>query len=316
MTQDRQISQHHSSSDKAPGDSGELGRPALLATIPPTGLLLLAILSIQIGAGLATQLFATLGADGTVALRIIFSAILLGLAARRRVRTFGRTFLSNWKLLLVFGLCIAAMNFFFYQAIARIPLGAAVALEFIGPLGVAVLASRRLIHFAWVSLAALGILLLSPFTGAELDSLGITFAFVAGAAWALFIILARRVGGRVSGNDGLAIGMIVAGISMIPFAMPVASHVISDPIILLGALGVALLSTTFPFTLEFEALKRISTRTYGVMVSVEPAVAAVVGTILLGERIGVQGMIAITCVVVAAIGIAVADEGTPPPDNR
>lgn len=154
------------------------------------------------------------------------------------------------------------MNFFFYQAIARIPLGAAVAFEFIGPLSVAVLASRRLIHFAWVTLAALGIVLLSPFTGAELDSLGIMFALLAGTAWAFFIILARRAGDRVSGNDGLAIGMIIAAISMIPFAVPVV-----------------------------------------------PVVAALVGALLLGERLGVQGMIAVACVVVAAIGITVTDDG-------
>lgn len=307
MAQDTQALQNQSSENDTPGDSDAVERP-FLGAIPPTGLLLLAILSIQVGAGLATQLFPALGADGTVAVRIIFSALLLGLAARGRVRTFGQTLLANWGLLLAFGLCIAAMNFLFYQAIARIPLGAAVAFEFIGPLSVAVLASRRLVHFAWVSLAALGIILLSPLTGADLDALGIVFALLAGAAWAFFIILARRVGNRVTGNDGLAIGMMVAAISMIPFAAPVVTDLVSDPMILFAAFGVALLSTTLPFTLEFEALKRISARTYGVMVSVEPAVAAMVGALLLGERIGVQGMIAVACVVIAAIGITVSDK--------
>lgn len=309
MTQTTKALKNRSSGNDTEEGTGEVERPVLLGSIPPAGLLLLAILSIQVGAGLATQLFPILGADGTVALRIIFSALLLALVARGRFWTFGQTFVTNWGLLLVFGLCIAAMNFFFYQAIARIPLGAAVAFEFIGPLSVAVLASRRLVHFAWIALAALGIVLLSPFAGAELDSFGIIFALLAGAAWAFFIVLARRVGERVSGNDGLAIGMIVAAISMIPFAVPVVPDLVANPMILLAVTGVALLSTTLPFTLEFEALKRISTRSYGVLVSVEPVVAALVGALLLGERLGVQGMIAVACVVLAAIGITVTDEG-------
>ncbi len=278
-----------------------------MGAIPPTGLLLLAIVSIQLGAAIATQLFPILGSEGTVAIRIIFSALLLGLAARGRVRRFASLFVRDWGLLLAYGLCVAAMNLFFYKAIALIPLGAAVAIEFVGPLGVAALASHRPGHFACVALAALGIVLLTPLAGVNLDSLGIIFALMAGAGWACFIVLSRRVGKQVSGNDGLAIGMSIAALSMIPFAAPVATDLISNPMLLLAGLGVALLSTTLPFTLEFEALKRLSTRTYGVVVSVEPAVAALIGALLLGERIGMQGMVAVACVVVAAICITVTD---------
>ena len=298
-----------SSGDETVGKADDQTSQTVLGAFPPTGLLLLAIISIQLGAGLATHLFPVLGAEGTVAVRIIFSALLLGLAARGRIRTFGQTFVRNWKLLTVYGLCIATMNLFFYQSIALIPLGAAVAIEFAGPLGVAVLASRRLVHFAWVALAALGIVLLSPLAGANLDPLGTLFALLAGVSWAFFIILTRRVANRVPGSDGLAIGMTIAAISMIPFAVPIIPDLISTPMILLAAFGVALLSTTIPFTLEFEALKRMSTRTYGVVVSVEPAVAATMGALLLGERIGVQGMIAVVFIVVAAIGITMSDEG-------
>jgi len=280
---------------------------ALLGAIPPTGQILLAIVSVQVGAGIATQLFPVLGPEGTVAIRILLAALLMTLVMRKKVRSFGRTFVQNWGILLVFGLCIAIMNLFFYKAIALIPLGAAVAFEFIGPLGVAVLSSRRASHFAWVALAALGIVLLSPLTGADLDMFGILFALTAGLAWALFIIVSRRVSSQVSGNDGLVIGMMVAAISMIPFAAPVVTNLISSPSILLLALAVALLSTTIPFTLEFEALKKIPARTYGILVSVEPAVAALVGALLLGERIGIQGMIAVACVVIAAIGITISD---------
>lgn len=284
----------------------------LINSIPPQALVLLSIVAIQVGAAIAIYLFPVLGASGTVAVRIIFSALLLGLAARTSVAILARTVRQHWKLLMIFGLSIAAMNLFFYQAIARIPLGAAVAFEFIGPLGVAALASRRLTHFAWIALAALGIVLLSPLSGVDLDRIGILFALMAGAGWALFIIFAGRVGKLIPGNDGLAIGMAVAALAMIPFAIPVAGTLITNPLILLAGIGVALLSTTIPFTLEFAALKRLPARSYGVLVSLEPGVAALVGALLLGERIGLQGMIAITCVIIAAIGITLADARTPP----
>ncbi len=311
MPSDKHAPGQHSSGPPNSKGPGEHSSARLLDSIPPPGLVLVAIAAIQIGAGLATHLFPILGAEGTVAIRIIFSALLLGLAARGKIRNFGSIFVQNWGLLLAFGLCIAAMNLFFYQALARIPLGAAVAIEFVGPLGVAALASKQMSHFAWVALAAFGIILLSPLTGVDLDTLGIMFALLAGVGWALFIVLAGRVSSRVSGHDGLAIGMAIAAITMLPLAAPVVTDLISDPLVLLAGFGVALLSTTIPFTLEFEALKRMSKRTYGVLVSVEPAVAALVGALLLGERIGIQGMIAVTCVVIAAIGITVTDQRKP-----
>ena len=285
----------------------EPGSGAILSAIPPPGLVLLAITAIQVGAGLATHLFPVLGAEGTVAVRIVLSACLLVVAAGGKVRSFGQTFLRNWVLLAAFGLCVAAMNLFFYQSIARIPLGAAVAIEFIGPLGVAALTSRRVSHFVSVAIAAIGIILLSPLSGTSLDMLGIVFALLAGVGWACFIVLAGQVGKRVPGNDGLATAMIVAAITMIPFFAPVAVDLISDPLILIAGFGVALLSTTIPFTLEFQALKRLSARAYGVLVSLEPAVALLVGAVLLDERIGAQGIVAVTCVVTAAVGITLAE---------
>ncbi len=283
-----------------------------LSTIPPTALVLFAVFSIQLGAGLATQLFPVLGAEGTVAVRIIISALLLVLLTRSSFQSLQSVFRSNIALFLGFGLCIAAMNLFFYMAIDRIPLGPAVAIEFVGPLGVAAFKSKRLIHFAWVSLAALGIILLSPLSGVDLDTLGMLFALLAGAGWASFILLAERVGNQTSGNDGLVIGMLVAATAMMPLALPVSAALFSDWMILLAALGVALLSTTIPFSFEFEALKRLPARNYGILVSVEPAVAALIGALLLGERIGVQGLVAVTCVVVAAIGISLSDKRETP----
>ena len=278
-----------------------------LGSLSPTGLVLFAIFSIQLGAGLAIQLFPVLGAEGTVAIRIIISALLLVLLAGSKLRLLKQIFFQQIGLLLGFGLCMAAMNLFFYMAIDRIPLGAAVAIEFVGPLGVAAIKSKRMIHFVWVSLAALGILLLSPLSGLHLDPVGVAYALLAGAGWALFIVLAERVGKCTSGNDGLVIGMIVAAVAMMPFAIPVTAALFSDSMVLLAAIGVALLSTTIPFSFEFEALKRLPTRNYGILVSIEPAVAALVGALLLGERIGIQGMLAVLCVVVAAIGITLSD---------
>jgi inner membrane transporter RhtA len=278
-----------------------------LKAIPPPGLVLIAIVAIQVGAALAAHLFPTLGAVGTVAIRIIISAFVLVFFARSRIQTFTQTFRENWRLLLGFGLCLAAMNVFFYQAIARIPLATTVAIEFMGPLGVAVLNSKKMSHFAWIALAAIGIALLSPLTGVDLDMVGVMFALMAGIGWALFIVIASRVGQRIPGSDGLAIAMVIAAIVMIPFAIPVLPILVFNPLILFAAIGVALLSTTIPMTLEFEALKHLPARTYGVLVSLEPGVAATVGALLLGERMGVQGMIAVSCVVVAAIGITVTD---------
>ena len=280
---------------------------SFLDSMPPAVLMLIAIISIQVGAAIAKNLFPVLGAEGTVAIRIIFSAILLMLAAASKLKTYPNLLVTNWPLLLTFGICMATMNFFFYMAIDRIPLGTAVAIEFIGPLGVAVYNSRRISHFAWITLAAIGIILLSPMSGIDLDSFGILFALLAGVGWALFIIFAAKLGERMTGNDGLTIGMFIAAIIMIPFATPIIPDLISNPNIILMSFGVALLSTTIPLTLEYRVLKRIQKRTYGVLVSIEPAVATLAGVVLLGEFLGLQGIIAITCIVVAAIGISLSD---------
>ena len=278
-----------------------------LNSVPPHALVMSAVVAIQLGAVLSIKLFPIIGTEGTIAVRIIFSAIILLAISASSIASFSQLFKRNWALLLCFGFCLAAMYFCFYQAIARIPLGAAVAIEFSGPLGIAAITSKRLSHFILVGLAILGIVLLSPLGGASLDGLGVIFALLAGAAWAAFIILTKRVGERVPGNAGLAIGMIVAALAMIPFFVPVSSTVMTNPSVIALGLGVALLATAIPFTFEFEALKRLSARTYGVLVSVEPAVATMIGALLLGERLGMQGMLAVACVVIAAIGITVSD---------
>ena len=199
------------------------------------------------------------------------------------------------------------MNFVFYKAIERIPLGVAVAVEFAGPLSVSAFTSKKRSHLAWVALAALGILLLTPLSGANLDLLGVVFAVFSGVGWGMFAILSRRVSAQLNDNDGLVIGMSLAAVVMIPFVIPVVPVLIAQPEVLLIGIAVALLSTAIPFLLEFKALKKLSATTYGVLVSMEPAVAALVGVILLSERIGLRGLAAVICVVVAAIDITASD---------
>lgn len=283
-----------------------------LNAIPPTALVLLSVFSVQLGAGIATELFPFIGATGTVAVRIIIAAIILALVARIRLLSLKTLIPAHLTLYVGYGLCIAAMNFFFYLSISLLPLGAAVAIEFAGPLGVAAFKSKRLIHFFWVAVAALGILLLTPLTGVSLDPLGILYALIAGSGWALFILLSERVNKFGSGNDSLVIGMTIAAIAMIPFALPVVGTLFINTKLLLLALAVALLSTAIPFSFEFEALKTLPAHNYGILVSVEPAVAALIGALLLGDLIGTQGTIAIACVVAAAVGISFSDKKRQP----
>jgi len=271
-------------------------------------MVLLAVVTIQLGAGVSIHLFPIIGAEGTVAVRLIFSAIILNLFVRRGPRILLNAFVSHWQLLLLFGLCLAMMNFFFYKAIERIPLGVAVAVEFAGPLSVSAFTSKKRSHLAWVALAAIGILLITPFAGAkDLDLLGVVFALCSGVGWGMFAILSRRVSAKLNDNDGLVIGMSLAALVMMPFVVPVIPVFFMQPVVLLVGIAVALLSTAIPFLLEFKALKKLSATTYGVLVSMEPAVAALVGAVLLGERIGIRGLCAVVCVVVAALGVIASD---------
>jgi len=277
-------------------------------SIPPQGLILLAIMAIQIGASVAVQLFPILGIEGTTAVRIVFSAIILGVTVKGKISALWQVFLDNWIILCVFGICMAAMNFFFYKAIDRIPLGAVVAIEFIGPLGLAAVTSNRLIHFIWVGLAAVGIFLLSPLSGANLDKWGVLFALIAGSGWTTFIVLGKKVGKKIVGNNGLVIAMIIASIIMLPFFVQVTDKLLHDPYVLFIGICVALLATSIPFSLEFHALKRLTPRAYGVLISLEPAIAALVGVLILDESIGIRGIIAVVLVVIASIGITFSEK--------
>lgn len=281
---------------------GALSRVA--AAMPPPGLLLVSIVSIQLGAAVAVHLFPSLGPVGTTFLRVGFAAILLIAVARHTISWSARHHAGS---LLLYGVILGAMNLCFYGAIARIPLGIAVAIEFVGPLGLAVITSRRGRDFAWIALAFAGIVLLTPEIGTALDPLGVALAGGAGLGWAGFIVMSRRLGRVMPGSSGLAIAMLVATLVVLPVEIATGGLSSLDGGLLAGALAVAILSTAVPLSLEFEALKRMSARTYGILVTLEPAVAAAVGALLLAQAMGPRAMLAIACVMAAALGVTFSD---------
>lgn len=286
-----------------------------LGTVPPPALVLTSIVCIQLGAAVAVNLFDSLGPVTTTFLRLVFAALLL-LAARRHL-IVGRV-RDNVGLLLVFGVGIGLMNLAFYGAIARIPLGIAVAIEFIGPLGVAAATSRRPREFVWIILAGAGLVLLTPEIGDSLDPVGVVLALVAGAGWAGFVLISPRVA-RDVGDSGLALGMVVAAVLTLPFALGAGGLERLDPVLVAGALAVAVLSTALPLTLEFEALQRMTARAYGVMVTMEPVAAVVIGAIVLSQALPPMALLAVVLVTVAAIGVNLTDrrgsEIVPPPSG-
>jgi inner membrane transporter RhtA len=269
--------------------------------VPPTVLVLGAVSVVQFGAALAKSLFDELGVGGAVFLRLATAAVILALIWRPRIAGHDRRDL--W-LAVLFGLTLAAMNFAFYSSIDRIPLGIAVTFEFVGPLGVAVFGSRRPLDLAWVALAAAGILLLSDFGGADLDGLGIALALLAGAFWAAYILLSVRVGVVFPGGSGLAVAMIVASVLLAPVGVAEAGGELLVPWILAVGTAVGLLSSAIPYSLELEALRRLPAGVFGVLMSLEPAVAALAGFVMLGEDLAANEVVAILLVVAASAGAA------------
>ena len=214
-------------------------------------------------------------------------------------------------MILLYGFVIAAMNLSFFLAIARIPLGIAASVEFLGPITVAVLTTRRPRDFLWVALAVLGIGMLTPDIGADLDALGIAFAGISACAWAAFMVLSPRVARIFSGGKGLSLGMIAATVLLMPLAVLDGHDFAVAPIVLIGAFGVAILSTAIPLSLEYEALKRMPPRVYGVVITIEPAVAMILGALLLGDAIGGRGVIAVFAVMSAALGATIFSDRKP-----
>lgn len=270
--------------------------------MPPTALVMLSIVSVQLGAAIAKTLFDSLGPGGTVFVRIAFAALVLLVVVRPKLGGHdGNAYLVAG----LFGLALALMNFSIYLAIDRIPLGVAVTLEFVGPLGVAVAGSRRMLDVLWVALAAAGILLLAPlgaFGGMDLDPVGVAFALLAGCLWASYILLSARTGSAFPGGTGLVIALCVGTVVLAPVGIAGAGSALLDPKLLIAGFGVAMLSSAVPFSLEMEALRKIPTRIFGVLMSLEPAVATLAGLVVLGERLGLRAVVAVVFVTVAAAG--------------
>jgi inner membrane transporter RhtA len=260
-----------------------------------------AVSSVQFGATIAKSIFDEVGSGGAVFLRVLFAAAVLAALWRPRVEGLSRHQL--W-LAFLFGLSLAGMNFSIYAAIDRIPLGVAVTFEFIGPLGVAVLGSRRALDLVWVGLAAAGILLLSDLGGGSLDGVGVALAIVAGAFWAAYILLSARVGQAFPGADGLVLAMLVAVVPLAPIGIAQGGSDLLVPWILAVGLAAGILSSALPYTLELEALRRLPTGVFGVLMSLEPAVAALAGFAILGEDLVGREVVAILLVVVASAGAA------------
>jgi len=263
-------------------------------------LLLVAMSSIQAGASLAKTLFHSVGAPGAVALRTALATLMLVLVLRPwRARISS----GSWRALAVYGVSLGLMNFLYYLALRTLPLGITVAIEFTGPLAVAVLSSRRAIDFLWITLAAAGLALLLPIghAHANVDPRGTMFALGAGACWALYIVFGKQAGADY-GAQAVALGSVIASIIVVPIGVAEAGATLLAPAALRYGSAIALLSTALPYTLEMIALTRLPARTFGILMSIEPVFGALAGWVMLHEQLALVQWIAIGMVILASIG--------------
>jgi inner membrane transporter RhtA len=279
--------------------------------LPPLPAVLVAILSLQGGAALAKGLFPVLGSTGTVGLRVGISAAILLAAFRPRLH---RLTAEQWRAVLPYGVVLGLMSLVFYSSLSRIPLGLAVTVEFIGPLSVAVFGSRKLIDAVWVVLAGAGIALITPWTaGRGVDPVGVAFALAAGVGWALYIVIGKRLSHLLSSGTAVSVGMLVAAVTVVPYAAAVGGFAHLTARGFAAGVGVALLSSAIPFTAEMIALKALPARTFGILMSLEPAVAALVGLAFLHEILSPTQWLAVTLVIAASAGSTLSSRAAPEP---
>lgn len=270
----------------------------MTSRLSPIWLVLVGILSVQFGAGVAKSLFDEVDPTTMVWLRLVTSAIVLALVARPVLR--GRS-ARDWLVVAGFGASLGLMNWAIYQSFARIPLGVAVTIEFVGPLALAVLGSRRARDLVWVALAALGVALLG-FERGHLTLAGVLFALLAGAAWAAYILLSAQTGRRWPGLDGLAVASIVATLLLSPLALGAGGGDLVDGRVLALGAAVGLLSSVIPYSCELVALRSLRPAVFGILMSLEPAAAALAGILVLQEFLTPVQWVAMACVVVASVG--------------
>lgn len=266
------------------------------------GLLVAGMLSVQFGAAFAITLFDELGGGGTVFLRSLFAAAILLAVFRPRIRGRSREELA---LAGAFGVVLGLMNWAFYESLERIPLGASVTIEFVGPLSVAVWKSRRPLDLVWVALAGTGVVLITdPFGGGGLDGLGVALALAAGVLWGTYILVAARVGRSWPQASGLAVGCAVGAVILMPAGVAEGGSQLLSPELLAAGALVGLACSVIPYGLEMEALRRIPEGVFGVLMSLEPAIAALAGLAVLGQGLSAVDVVAIGLVVVASAGAA------------
>lgn len=276
---------------------------SLLSRAPSPALVLGAIASVQIGSAVAVELFAQVGAGGASLLRLGWASVILLALWRPMLRGMTR---QQWVLAITFGVVLAAMNTAFYAAIDRIPLGVGVTIEFIGPLAVAVGGSRRRRDLMWAALAAAGILALMHGGAHGLNTLGVLLALLAGAMWAAYILVNAQLGRAFDTGSGLAIAMSVGALAALPLGVAEGgAHLVSPRSLALGA-AVGILSSAIPYSLELEALRRIATSLFGVLMSLEPAMAALAGFVLIGQQLSARAVLGIALVVIASVGAALS----------
>ncbi len=299
---------------------------AALGATPPAVLVLTGIVSVQVGAGLAARLFSQVPPAAVTGLRLWTAAVLLAVLGARGLRReitglIRRRAWTDGAVVVAFGLTLAVMNYSIYQAFARIPLGVAVTVEFLGPLAVAVAASRRVLDLAWVVLAGAGVALLSRAGGAPaataghpgagpavagLDLAGLLFALAAAVSWAVYILLSAATGRRFPGSSGLTVAMAVAALAVTPSGLLAGGRSLLRPAVLGTGAAIGLLSSIIPYSLELETLRRVPAKVFGIWMSLEPAVAALVGLVMLGQSLSLAEWAAIGCVTVASAGAALS----------
>ena len=277
--------------------------------LPPIVSILLAIFSAQGGAAIAKGLFPAIGAAGTAAVRVALSTVILLALFRPHLH---RLTVEQWKAVIPYGVTIGVMNLLFYQSLVRIPLGLAVTLEFVGPLGVALAGSRRALDIVWIALAAIGIALIAPWqAGSAIDPLGVLLALLAGVCWAAYIVLGGRVAKLLSGGAPVAIGMAIATLTVLPFALGGGRLGSLAPSLYVAGAAMAMLSTALPFTLEMSALRALPGRTFSILMCLEPAVAALVGLVVLGEHLSKTQWTAVGLMIAASVGAVVTTRQVP-----
>lgn len=272
------------------------------------GMVLLSGFSVQFGATIAARLFARAGVPGVALMRLGFAALVLMAVGRPALRGRSR---ADWRLVLAFGAVLAGMNTFFYYSIRTIPLGLAVTLEVFGPLTLAVWSGRRAAAWLWAGLAMTGVVVLGQNGAGRLNPAGVAFAVAAGAMWAAYIVLSRRVGGRFARTDGLALSMSVAALMVLPLGLLDGGTRLLDPVAVGLGVAVAALSSVVPYSLELGALRRLPTSTFAVLMSLGPAISSLAGWVALGQALDGTDVLAIALVIAASAG-AVWTAGSPP----